>query len=208
MNRVNVVGMISAVLFALVDSSAIAAFAELDWKATGDTLITYDSQTGLDWLDITETVGMSKSAVFAKLGAGGAFEGFSFATTEQLSTLFDDANFGTNHLHIPNPVIQEFVDLLGSSGPPLNSNGMYTNGGSPISYTQVSTLIWGSDPAGFAQEFSSIGTWGDAGTLYTVGDSNVGSYLVRAHLSTPPAVYLFGSGLLWLIGTAKLRKVL
>ncbi len=38
-------------------ANANAGLISIDWKTAGDNLITYDTNTGLNWLDLTETVG-------------------------------------------------------------------------------------------------------------------------------------------------------
>lgn len=45
---------------------------------------TTDVVTGLDWLDLSETNDMSYNYVSGQLGAGGAFEGWRYATSEQV----------------------------------------------------------------------------------------------------------------------------
>ncbi len=45
-----------SVLTALVLSSNVnAAIISVDWQTTGDNLITQDTASGLDWLDLTVT---------------------------------------------------------------------------------------------------------------------------------------------------------
>jgi uncharacterized protein (TIGR03382 family) len=43
----------------LSSASAQAYFIETDWNNTGDTLATLDTETGIEWLDLTQTIGMS-----------------------------------------------------------------------------------------------------------------------------------------------------
>ncbi len=47
---------------------------------------TTDTDTGLDWLDVTETVNMSYNDVIKEMGIGGKFEGFRYATAEEFNT--------------------------------------------------------------------------------------------------------------------------
>ncbi|BCV27700.1 hypothetical protein [Shewanella algae] len=39
----------------LISAQANAAFVETDWKAQGDGLATLDTDTGIEWLDVSET---------------------------------------------------------------------------------------------------------------------------------------------------------
>ena len=55
--------------------------------------ITRDTNTGLDWLDVTETRGLSYAAVSAELGPGGTYEGYRFATTAELDQLIMDFGY-------------------------------------------------------------------------------------------------------------------
>jgi len=54
--------------------------------------ITRDTSTGLDWLDVTETVGISYETVITQFDEGGAFEGWRYATTAEFDQLIN--NFG------------------------------------------------------------------------------------------------------------------
>ena len=46
--------------------------------------VTQDSDSGLFWLDATETAGMSYNEVLAELGPGGTFQGYRYATLAEL----------------------------------------------------------------------------------------------------------------------------
>jgi len=70
--------------------SANASLSTLDSSFGQDTLIT-DSMTGLTWLKLDETAGMSYEAVLAQTGSGGTFADFDIATSAQLRTLTFDA---------------------------------------------------------------------------------------------------------------------
>jgi len=54
--------------------------------------ITRDTETGLDWLDVTETRGLSFNDVVAQLSPDGAYEGWRYATYSELDELI--LNFG------------------------------------------------------------------------------------------------------------------
>lgn len=47
-----------------------------------------DTATGWDWLDLTQTAGMSYDDVTLQLGPGGLYEGWSYATRAELETLW------------------------------------------------------------------------------------------------------------------------
>ena len=48
-----------------------------------------DTKTGIEWLDLTETAGLSYNDVSSKMGVGQEFEGWGYATTSQVATFFD-----------------------------------------------------------------------------------------------------------------------
>jgi uncharacterized protein YjbI with pentapeptide repeats len=72
-------------------AAPVGTLTEADWHTPGDGLITFDSATGMEWLDLTRTVNMSVADVSAQLVMGGQFEGFSFATANQVGELFTNA---------------------------------------------------------------------------------------------------------------------
>ncbi|WP_101756743.1 hypothetical protein [Oceanicoccus sp. KOV_DT_Chl] len=54
--------------------------------------VTRDTGSGLDWLDLTETVGISYNSVTSEFGEGGLFEGYRYATAAEFDQLV--TNFG------------------------------------------------------------------------------------------------------------------
>ena len=65
----------------------------------GDGLLTRDAATGLEWLDLTATTNMSVEEVRANLQKGGQFEGFEYATADQVADLLANAGllgYGTD----------------------------------------------------------------------------------------------------------------
>jgi hypothetical protein len=79
-----------ALSFIVLVSLSVTAHASLvtaDWKVGGDGLVALDG-SGLEWLDLSETIGKSFTDVSSELGVGGDFEGFTYATLAQVSSLF------------------------------------------------------------------------------------------------------------------------
>jgi hypothetical protein len=70
-------------------STAQAALIERDWQVAGDAALTYDTATGLEWLDLTETSGLSFNEVVPQLGISGTLEDFSYASDTQVKQLFN-----------------------------------------------------------------------------------------------------------------------
>jgi hypothetical protein len=187
-----------------------AALIEQDWSAINDAAITYDSTTGLEWLDVTVTAGLSYNDVAAELGVGGAYEGFSFASSQQVAGLFSAVGLG----EIPN--VPEFLGggeqiqtLLGYWGVTW-----YLGTGERTEFLTSNTtgLLAG-------EHFTGRVFWlevGDTGVTaeYLARDDDysnftIGSALVRAAspVPVPAAVWLFGSGLMGLIGFSRKYSV-
>jgi hypothetical protein len=80
--------------------AATAALVSKDFLAPGDGLLTLDTDTNLEWLDLTQTLAQTYNAVATGFGGYTTTYGFSIATTTQVSQLFtngglpmQDANF-------------------------------------------------------------------------------------------------------------------
>ena len=66
---------------------AEAVLIEADLFTAGDSLLTRDDATGLDWLDLTSTTNLSVNQILADVG-GFSTLGFTHASTAQVTTLF------------------------------------------------------------------------------------------------------------------------
>lgn len=206
---------ISLAATALVLSTNVnAAIISTDWKVAGDNLITHDTVSGFNWLDLTETNNLSYNAVVAQLGVGGIYEGFRVATSNEVVALW--SNFG--------------IDL--SSGAPTRTNEGYDS-----NIAQASSIL-GNTIAEYNAEVYPAGTIGATSdkysadiafnqrmgafnnsayniTSYHIMDGtpsdldyvyiHTGTYLVSS-VPVPAAVWLFGSGLLGLVGVARRKK--
>ena len=67
---------------------ALPAIANADLVDRG--LQTYDTQSGLEWLDLSQTRGLSFDEVSAQLGTGGLYAGYRYATTLEAQTLLGE----------------------------------------------------------------------------------------------------------------------
>ena len=81
----------------LISFNVTAIPTSADWKVAGDGLITYDATTNLEWLDLTVTANMSFNSVHAQLSAGGAYDGWEYATGAQIETLW--TSFGGDGIY-------------------------------------------------------------------------------------------------------------
>jgi hypothetical protein len=77
----------------VVLAAAPSAYAELVSMDSdyGPGTITHDTETGIDWLDLTLTTNRSVVDITAQLGPGGEFEGFRYAVAADITTLWTHA---------------------------------------------------------------------------------------------------------------------
>lgn len=70
---------------------AQASLIVLDWNNPNDGRITLDTKTGLEWLDLSATIGRSYDEVRLEVGPGGEFVGFRHATDVEVLNLWENA---------------------------------------------------------------------------------------------------------------------
>lgn len=164
-----------------------------------------DSDTGLDWLKLTETQGQSFAQVSSELGSGGSLEGWSFATSAQLDQLITNAGGtpsscgnGTAYCgwsSANNGVVDSFLALFGDLTGNSRSEGFLADSSGSQQWTAKFL-----DSDGFSQAATSdfISTLDN--TLPThLANSGVGSFLVKQASSSVPepgAPLLLGLALL------------
>jgi len=199
---------VTCVCLTVASFSVSAAIISVDWQAGGDNLITRDTISKLDWLDLTETSQMTYSTVFAALAEGGQFDGWRYATSEEVITLWDQ--FGVD-LSNPSSWYSSTVDsgitmatgLLGDILAPGRDIGVYGIAGSPSSAGFMDNMgAWYiQDEPGLYQNLSFVSQ------IEPTFEGYYGSYLVKTSVvPVPAAVWLFGSGLLGLVGVARRKK--
>jgi len=198
---------------ALVLSTSVnAAIISTDWNAVGDNLITHDTVSALNWLDLTETNNLSYSAVVAQLGAGELYEGFRVATTLEVVALW--SNFGVDLSagvpsyvrSAPDPGIQQASQVLGNIVNEYQS-AVYSHGlfGNTLKVPgRDFTYIMGAF-INQVEEFNFYNS--DADKIAYLSTTNVytGTYLVSS-VPVPAAVWLFASGLIGLVGFARRKS--
>jgi len=177
-----------------------AAFGEIlieDLDTQGDGMIKRDTETGLDWLDLSATAvtlgnpGISVTAILADAG-GWMSRGFRYATESELCAYFDHLGL------VPDPCpgpdtsgpTQPIENLIGTSlcciGQTTYSMGAYDDGGDPLlyGYAGYHRTVLGS--SGVKTEPASVPVEAaEALTVYT-------HFLVRA--SPGPNVPMLGGG--------------
>lgn len=103
----------------LTHSSATRAnLIEVDLvPGSGDGLLTRDTASGFEWLDLSQTVNRSYSDVSTQLAPGGDFEGFRYATHSEVEDLIAEAGLPPSQLFTPalyDPAFA-FITLVGGS---------------------------------------------------------------------------------------------
>jgi hypothetical protein len=172
---------------------------------------TTDTSTGLDWLDLTETVSTSYDYVSSQLGEGGEFEGWALASRSQVLGLLDNAGGSGAYLDWStenNGVVTPLLDLWGDFSTDAQNNSVHFLFDEVNEFDQH-RLAYLFDTTksteGLSNDLMRIdhGFWGSSPS------TQVGSALVRVSavpVPVPAAVWLFGSGLIGLIGFARRKK--
>lgn len=70
-----------------------ATLVSMDLFTPGDKLLTLDTDTNLEWLDLTLTVGQTYDTVAGGFGTYTTALGFSFANVTQVGQLYTNAGF-------------------------------------------------------------------------------------------------------------------
>ena len=209
--RKSIIGVIALVISTSVNADLI----DNNWVINGDAFqfSMIDTSTNLEWLDVSFTYNVSYNFVINNyLAPGGQYEGFRYATTDEVLHLWSQAGI-TNTQHVWQDVGE--WDAAQNLGGRLGTTIL---GELPVSGAHVLGMVEGgpslpSDQRwvmelSFALDGVSTRT---SNEFYArdiaLADSHYGSYLVRTSVvPIPSAVWLFGSGLIGLIGFAGRKK--
>jgi hypothetical protein len=211
---------ITAAVFAVIAGLGIAAgsarasLIELDLNTAGDKLITYDDVTGLDWLDVNQTLGLSYNQ--ANATAFVTSQGFRHATPGEVNALYTGAGgtIGSAALSSNFAPALELINKLGCTqgcggpvgGIPLNENQSgfseeaFGLAGVPFIETCQNSFCFA--PVGTAVFQSTTGP-----QSRDLANSGIGNYLVREHVVPEPAslALMFG-GLAAMAGIRRRRR--
>lgn len=210
----------SAVITLVLSSNVNAALVSTSWLNPNDNLITVDTDTTLEWLDTTYTLNRSYNDISSEFGVGGEFEGWRYATEDDLITFFTNAGGA------------------GTYNGQTNVSGVSSSLSSADTYIGDLVSIWGGfdsygersyarfiydRPASAGEKY--IGELTDEYAVnrfdrVTLNNGNraydgsihpyIGHALVRgtsvSAVPVPAAVWLFGSGLIGLAGIARRKK--
>ena len=126
--------VMSAALATVMVGGANAGYISLDWQEEGDDRAFLDEDTGIEWLKLSETAGMSINDVQAELGAGGLYEGWRLASAFEVESITEDITgysasaslrnvsyAETTHMH------EDFVDLFDWTNTVITGSGWNRN---------------------------------------------------------------------------------
>ena len=223
----------SATLLSLFAVAPVnAALINVDWQNAGDGLLVRDTETGLEWLKLTETVGRSYSQVFGQLTAGGEFAGLRFASNAEVVDLFNEFGISLSGDYGQRPIVDPGVRLASETlgdgvsvsldlAASADADSEYANY-VLVGYTDDRRLDGRHFAVGARSRLSDTDyftTEDPVSPLYYVpwepytlvtgddyADAWIGSYLVRTVAAPLPAAFwLFGSGLLAVGALARRR---
>lgn len=197
----------------LIVSPAQSGLIQRDLVSAGDGLITYDSQTGLEWLDIDTYQGSSWNTVNNLYSAGGELFGWQHASLSEVDKLYSNAGiYSTRGEQLANS-IYSLTDLIG-----FTAQGGF----------HLKTFIWAftgtpedsrPNPSYWTSLIFMQDTLGTATPEYTFDirkrftlepsrdeNTNIGHFLVRtAQVPAPASIWLLLVGLLGLIYRSRLK---
>ena len=128
------------VFIAFMKQSANAEMFSAD-SSLGANTITYDSETGLKWLDITLSTSYSYDEILEEIKPGGIFAAYRLATDYELLAFWENAGINTSTTSWTAENYQPIVDflvLLGKTD--VGANLDYT-GGHIQQYTPGGRLV-------------------------------------------------------------------
>lgn len=168
--------------------------------------ITRDTSSGLDWLDLTETVNLSYNDVTAKLSSGQELDGWRFATKDETELLWTNIGY-TNALNRPilssDSQYLTFVNAVNLLGNTMNLFDPAFDYGA-IGITDNSIFVGGNELK------LTVGLYHELTPFYVTPPNfrvnvsqefaGVGSYLVRAApVPNPSGIWLFTIGLIVIV---------
>jgi hypothetical protein len=195
------IALVAVASSTLVGLSLQASLIQATDAGFGPNALTVDTSTGLEWLDLGASSGLSYEQVLADTQPGGVFSGFRFATAQEVFQLYASAGIpGPGDYALSSPAISFLFTLVGPSGSINGLPGMLGLSATPGSGGQYAPAIYVTGINGSSEY------WVNSATLY--GDATaypeLSSWLVKdvpehtdATIYGLAAAGLFGCG--WLL---------
>lgn len=177
---------------------------------------TTDTASGLDWLDLTETISMTYNEVVAQLGPGGALEGWRYASESEIGGFLDA--FGGDSTYYDSGWSPQNNGLFDVVAPLWGDTYCAQEGCTPgdglsrfihnAVFSSSQNVMTGKLYDLVAHSLSDTEDFVKTSEVtigYNQSHQYVASALVRdvSPVPVPAAVWLFGTGLLGLIGVTR-----
>ena len=197
--------ILATLVFLLVNAPSTEASLYLTGDPYfGPNSVTVDTSTELGWLNLSESVDLSYNQVTADMQPGGIFNGYRYATLQEVFGLCSSAGIpGPGYYPLSTPAIQNLFSLIGSSG---NNNGQGSVWGLSGNLelggqASVAAGIYATGVNG-VEEF-----WLNDSTAYgiTVNYPGLSSWLVK-EVPEPTTLTLLLAGGFILFGQARRQK--
>ena len=171
---------VSICLFSLsAVGPANAALISQDLFIAGDGLVSRDTLTGLDWLDVDLTQGLSVEQVFSNHG-GWADLGFVHASSNQVCSLF--SSYGRTPDPCPTPTSAP-VEVLGTTAEVAFIVGLLGDTTSTHPNSEYGTL-------GIFDDGSLLDTWGQAHASQPgPGTAGQAAFVIRSNIYNSTSTY-------------------
>jgi len=185
----------------------------------GTDTSTLDTQTGLHWLDLTLSTGLSHTEILQQIASGGTFEGYRLATEAEVSAFFVDAGLDVN---APGSFVPQNFDpavALAALVGTLSSDGncgtgctfSFTPGwidGPPFGPNEFldASISWFDNSAGLdpTSPQAPVGRVILEGGRTDFGDPRNGAWLVA--VPEPGSLLLMGAGVMSLVVAGRARR--
>jgi len=171
-------------------------------------VFTTDTETGLDWLDLTESTELSFEYVSTQFEVGGQFEGWTYASTNQVEGLFNSAG-GASHIMQTSLNREPALLLMGLWGTiyqDLEVTAAEFITGTSFDDGRVWRGVVAHDNNGADADLGFMSAEYQI-TEETLVYQDTGHALVRVSaVPVPAAIWLFSSGLISLIVFTKRKK--
>lgn len=215
--------------------ASVAAALVLSTSANASTVFNVDGIDTLEWLELTSTAGMTRSTV-ETMTSSGSLQGWRYATRSEVETLYDSLWGGTTETWSADNYsgartffntfgISELYSGLNNSGYRLDGytewstffgvdgDACVTASNSCVASVLISDTAYGSTSnEGWFHDSYGLSNGVDLANYQQSSGDNINyasyaSHLVRVTVvPIPAAIWLFGSGLIGLIGLARRKR--